>query len=61
MIDLGIEKVEYEPEQFHGLVYRPDETNCVLLVFGSGKVVITGGRTAEENREAFEMLSKRVG
>lgn len=60
MIELGLEKVEYEPEQFPGLVYRPDRTNCVLLVFRSGKVVITGGRTTEEDQEAFDMLSDHV-
>jgi transcription initiation factor TFIID TATA-box-binding protein len=60
MIELGMENVEYEPEQFPGLVYRPDGTNCVLLVFGSGKVVITGGKTPEEDEEALTALSDRL-
>jgi transcription initiation factor TFIID TATA-box-binding protein len=60
MIELGIETVEYEPEQFPGLVYRPEGTNCVLLIFGSGKVVITGGRTREEDKEAFAALAERI-
>jgi transcription initiation factor TFIID TATA-box-binding protein len=60
MIELGMEAVEYEPEQFPGLVYRPKGTNCVLLVFGSGKVVITGGRTRKADEEAFAALRKRV-
>jgi transcription initiation factor TFIID TATA-box-binding protein len=60
LIKLGIENVEYEPEQFPGLVYRPDGTNCVLLVFGSGKVVITGGRTKEEDEEAFKALENLI-
>lgn len=60
MIEFGIETVEYEPEQFPGLVYRPDETNCVLLVFASGKVVITGGRTREEDKKAFAALAERI-
>ncbi|RKD87667.1 TATA-box-binding protein [Halopiger aswanensis] len=59
-IELGIEDVEYEPEQFPGLVYRPDGTNCVLLVFGSGKVVITGGRTRKEDKDAFTALEERI-
>lgn len=59
-IELGMEDVEYEPEQFPGLVYRPDRTNCVLLIFGSGKVVITGSRTREESEEAFESLREIV-
>ena len=59
-IDLGFEDVEYEPEQFPGLVYRPDGTNCVLLVFGSGKVVITGGRTQKEDEKAFAALEEHI-
>ena len=35
-ISLGLEKVEYEPEQFPGLVYRLDEPKVVVLLFGSG-------------------------
>lgn len=41
-IGLGLEKTEYEPEQFPGLVYRPDNSSCTILVFASTKVVITG-------------------
>lgn len=59
-IELGLENIEYEPEQFPGLVYRPSDTNCVLLVFGSGKVVITGGRSVEEDTDAFEKLRNRI-
>lgn len=39
-IGLGFEKVEYEPEQFPGLVYR--DKNGVVLFFASGKFIITG-------------------
>lgn len=60
MIELGMEQVEYEPEQFPGLVFRPPGTGCVLLVFSSGKVVITGGQTEQENEEAFSSLIERI-
>ncbi len=59
-VGLGLEETEYEPEQFPGLVFRPSESRCVLLVFSSGKVVITGGRTKEEDKVAFELLSDRI-
>jgi len=42
------EDVEYEPEQFPGLVYRIREPKAVILVFQSGKVVCTGTRTPED-------------
>jgi len=47
-IGLGLEQVEYEPEQFPGLVYRPEEMGAVALIFGSGKLVITGVASIED-------------
>ena len=48
------EDVEYEPEQFPGLVYRIGEPKAVILVFRSGKVVCTGTRTPEDAALAVE-------
>ncbi|ELY81859.1 TATA-box-binding protein [Natrinema pallidum] len=59
-IALGLEETEYEPEQFPGLVYRPADSQCVLLVFSSGKVVVTGGRSEEEDSEAFKSLRETL-
>ncbi|MDI6903447.1 MAG: TATA-box-binding protein [Methanocellales archaeon] len=47
-IGLGLENIEYEPEQFPGLVYRLQEPKVVALIFGSGKIVLTGGKSPEE-------------
>lgn len=57
---LGLEDTEYEPEQFPGLVYRSSVNNCVLLVFSSGKVVITGGATKQSAVEAFQSLCQKL-
>ncbi|RNA23947.1 TATA-box-binding [Brachionus plicatilis] len=46
----------YEPEIFPGLIYRMLQPKVVLLVFVSGKVVITGAKTREEIYEAFNNL-----
>jgi len=43
-VTLGLDHVEYEPEQFPGVVYRMDDPRVVLLLFKSGKVVCTGAR-----------------
>src|SRR5512137_525699 len=51
-ISLGLEKVEYEPEQFPGLVYRLDVPKVVVLLFGSGKLIITGGKEPEDAKKA---------
>ena len=60
-IGLGLESIEYEPEQFPGLVYRLDEPDVVALLFGSGKTVITGCKQLEDAEEATEVLVDRLG
>lgn len=52
-VSLGLEKVEYEPEQFPGLVYRMDQPKVVLLLFGSGKMVCTGAKKPDDVKEAI--------
>jgi transcription initiation factor TFIID TATA-box-binding protein len=59
-IGLGLEKIEYEPEQFPGLVYRLDEPDVVALLFGSGKLVITGGKRPDDAREAVDKIVSRL-
>lgn len=46
----------YEPELFPGLVYRMPSPKVVLLVFVSGKVVLTGAKTQEDARSAYENI-----
>ncbi|TQD80426.1 hypothetical protein C1H46_034016 [Malus baccata] len=36
--------VQYEPELFPGLIYRMKQPKIVLLIFVSGKIVITGAK-----------------
>ncbi|KAI9725288.1 MAG: TATA-box-binding protein [Chrysothrix sp. TS-e1954] len=46
----------YEPELFPGLIYRMMRPKIVLLIFVSGKVVLTGAKVREEIYQAFEMM-----
>lgn len=55
-IGLGLENIEYEPEQFPGLVYRVDAPKVVILLFGSGKLVITGGKSPSDCNNALIQL-----
>jgi transcription initiation factor TFIID TATA-box-binding protein len=55
-IGLGLENTEYEPEQFPGLVYRIEDLPTVGLLFGSGKVVVTGGKTTDDIRAGVEHI-----
>ncbi len=59
-VTLGLDRVEYEPEQFPGLVYRMKEPRVVVLIFGSGKLVCTGARRPSDISVAVENLSKEL-
>lgn len=58
-IALGLEEVEYEPEQFPGLVYRMDDFDMVLIIFTSGQVVLTSGVTKQQIHDALTELYVR--
>ncbi|XP_017274278.1 TATA-box-binding protein [Kryptolebias marmoratus] len=46
----------YEPELFPGLIYRMIKPRIVLLIFVSGKVVLTGAKVRAEIYDAFENI-----
>ncbi|KAL6203894.1 hypothetical protein ACLB2K_021164 [Fragaria x ananassa] len=46
----------YEPELFPGLIYRMKQPKIVLLIFVSGKIVLTGAKVRSETYEAFENI-----
>ncbi|KAI9172883.1 TATA-binding protein (TBP) [Blastocladiella emersonii ATCC 22665] len=46
----------YEPELFPGLIYRMVSPKIVLLIFVSGKIVLTGAKVREEIYTAFERI-----
>jgi len=46
----------FEPELFPGLIYRMEQPKLVLLIFVSGKVVLTGAKSREQIYEAFEHI-----
>jgi len=59
-IGFGLEAIEYEPEQFPGLVYRLDTPDVVALLFGSGKLVITGAKATDAAGEALKKISEEL-
>ena len=59
-IGLGLERTEYEPEQFPGLIYRPSSDLGVVLIFATGRVVITGCRSIQDAEEVFSELSETL-
>jgi transcription initiation factor TFIID TATA-box-binding protein len=59
-ICLGLESIEYEPEQFPGLVYRLDEPDVVALLFGLGRTLIMGCKQTEDAEGTTEVLVKQL-
>lgn len=58
MIDLGMERTEYEPEQFPALMYR--ESDYVVLVFSSGKLLCTGLTDLDTVSKAIDDIVKQI-
>ncbi len=59
-IAMELERAEYEPEQFPGLVYRLENPKAAALLFNSGKVVCTGTKSVEQAHEALGNLVTKL-
>lgn len=64
-IDLNLaavvmEYAMYEPEVFPGLIYRMQDPKTVFLIFSTGRIVCTGGKTKEIVKNAVKKLSIQV-
>ena len=59
-VGFNLDRIEYEPEQFPGLVYRLDEPKVVVLLFGSGKLVCTGARKPSDVEQAVEKITQEL-
>lgn len=52
--------VEYNPEQFPGLVYRISKPRTATLIFSSGKMVCTGAKSSKEVYNAVKKIIKNL-
>ena len=64
-IDLNIiarkhPEVEYNPERFPGLVMRIEKPRATILIFSTGKMVVTGLRKAAEAPKVVEKVVKNI-
>ncbi|WP_319537608.1 TATA-box-binding protein [uncultured Methanospirillum sp.] len=60
VLSLSLENIEYEPEQFPGLVYRISDPKVVALLFSSGKIILTGGKTMEDVERGAAFLEQKL-
>ncbi len=69
--DLNLEKVieictnsKYNPEEFPGIICRFEKPKVALLIFSSGKLVVTGAKSVEDIERAVSkliQLLKKIG
>ncbi len=52
--------VEYNPERFPGLVMRIEKPRATILIFSTGKMVVTGLRKASEAPRVVEKVVKNI-
>ncbi|MEO2241871.1 MAG: TATA-box-binding protein [Euryarchaeota archaeon] len=58
--DEDVVGIEYEPEQFPGLVLRLKEPKVAMLLFYSGKAVCTGAKTEDEPEKAARKVAEKI-
>ncbi len=56
LIEQNIPEIEYNPEQFPGLILRIDSPKVTALIFKSGKMVITGAKKTNDLIKAVKRI-----
>ncbi len=59
-IALTLDGAEYVPEEFPGLIYRLKDPKTAILLFHSGKVVCTGGKSWKQVDESIRRVSQLI-
>jgi transcription initiation factor TFIID TATA-box-binding protein len=59
-VTLNVENIEYEPEQFPGLVYRIKDPKIVVLLFSSGRIILTGGKNLDDIKKGIDVLEQKL-
>jgi transcription initiation factor TFIID TATA-box-binding protein len=59
-VGLGLENVEYEPEQSPFLYYWPEVIDCLITIPSNGEVMITGVEMEEQAEQAFTHLQSQI-
>ncbi len=58
---MDLNNVEYEPEQFPGLVYKiKTPFNASFLLFSNGKIVCTGTKSKEQMKKCLKQVIKNL-
>lgn len=59
-VSFGLNKVEYEPEQFSGLIFRPEGYEVTLLLFATREVIIGGAKDRNQAKFALDHTKEKL-
>jgi transcription initiation factor TFIID TATA-box-binding protein len=59
-LSFGLQNVDYEPEDFPGLVYKEEEPPATFMLFESGMLICTGSDSLEKAELAYSKLEKKL-
>ena len=51
-----LQNCEYNPNRFPGVIFRPDDPSVVVLLFNSGKIMVTAAKSIEDVEKAIKMV-----
>ena len=51
---------EYNPDQFSGVIYRPNKPKVVVLLFNDGKVMVTAAKSVQDVESAINSIEKQL-
>lgn len=57
---LGLERTEYNPETLAAVLYTPEQANCTIMIFRSGKVNIVGESSRTRSEQAYRELNNKI-
>ncbi|MBI2564470.1 TATA-box-binding protein [Candidatus Woesearchaeota archaeon] len=60
LLAMRLDNVEYEPEQFPGLVYKLPDRQATFLLFSNGKIVCTGTKSEAEVHRVVDKLIENL-
>jgi len=55
-----LERAEYNPEQFPGLIFKIENPNASSLLFSSGKIICTGTKSIKEAKRAIDRIIEEL-
>ncbi len=53
-------EIVYNPERFHGLIMRVEKSRSTIMIFSTGKIIITGLRKPSEAKVVMDKVLKNI-